>query len=759
MKFEAEVKFQREFFRSNEGFTIAMFKVVNSHNEETNLYEGENITITGAMPKINSDINYEIEGYFNDHPKYGTQIQLTSIKQVKLSSKAAIIAYLSSGIFKGIGKKTATNIVDTLGEDAIDKIIEGYEVLLEVPKMSIPKAKKLHAAVSFYESNQKIIVTLTELGFTLKQAVHLHEVYDVEVMNIIRNNPYDLLEEFENLSFKKIDQIALNSGIDVDDPVRIVSYAKYLIKNFCFRGGHTYILKEQLIELLLSELYEVSERKIIDCLDDAVSENQIYAYGNKWTVSLYEDSENKIKSFFKRQSVSKLDLNRNQIIRDVEQRLDLSFSSEQQNAIINVFENNTSIITGGPGTGKTTVLKGILEAYKIINDIDHHELMYQDDIALVAPTGRAAKRMSEITFMKASTIHRLLKWNMSSNEFAHNEDDPLSYKMVIIDEMSMIDLELFAALLSALTPMTRIVLIGDVDQLPSVGPGYVLNDLISSGEFAITMLERIYRQSEDSNIISVAHMIRRGIDDESIFKRTKDKAFIEVPAYQIMDTLEKVLKNAIDKKMSIESIQVLAPMYKGQNGIDEINKMMQNLFNPPEDIKRERTFNDVLFREGDRVILTKNMPDKNVFNGDLGYIKSYVHEDAKLKGIEVYFDIGLVQFTLSEFQNIKMAYAMSIHKSQGSEFKHVIMPISNEYSIMLKRKILYTGITRAKDTLTIIGSKDALVKGIKQIDSRIRQTNLVDKLIHDEIKETISGNDYSIVREVDMEGITPYDFM
>ena len=408
----------------------------------------------------------------------------------------------------------------------------------------------------------------------------------------------------------------------------------------------------------------------------------------------------------------------------LEQEMGICYNKDQKEAIICANTANFLVITGGPGTGKTTIMKAIIELYKRLNKYSNRDL--DDKIALLAPTGRAAKRMSEATFYKASTIHRFLKWNKDNDSFQVNEYNKSKVSFVLIDEASMIDTYLFSNLLKGLSVNTKIILVGDADQLPSVGPGQILHDIIASNMLDVCYLKELYRQGKDSNIISLAYDIRNNSLNKNIFNISDDLTFIECSDSDVLDEISNIA--SVYKDLSYKDFQVLAPMYKTINGIDNINNKLQNIFNKASKNKKSLTVGDYMLREGDKVIQLSNMPDDNVYNGDIGLISRIVLKPNK----EVYidFDGNVVKYTPSSFNKFRLAYAISIHKSQGSESDVVIIPLVKSFKKMLYRKLIYTGITRSKKSLFLIGDYKALELAVSNTSTDLRRTSLKDFLIN-----------------------------
>ncbi|MDD2435298.1 MAG: AAA family ATPase, partial [Bacilli bacterium] len=406
------------------------------------------------------------------------------------------------------------------------------------------------------------------------------------------------------------------------------------------------------------------------------------------------------------------------------------YNDKQKEAIIKALENNILIITGGPGTGKTTVINAIVELYSQVNELDYDTLTQK--IALLAPTGRASKRMSETTNLPAMTIHRFLKWNKETNSFAVNEYDKANSHLIIVDEVSMIDISLLDNLLKGLSKNIKLVLVGDYNQLPSVGPGQVLKDLIESDIVDTIHLDLLYRQDENSYINTLASEIKEDNLSEGFLETKSDYTFLECTNASLKHNIKNLCQQICDKGYDYKRVQVMAPMYYGENGIDNLNKELQEIFNPPHPDKREITFSDVVFRENDKVLQLVNMPDENVYNGDIGVIKSIIYANTsktKKNEIHIDFDGNIIKYTPKDFIKIKHAFIISIHKSQGSEFEVVIIPVCSSYKRMLYRKLIYTGITRTKKKLILIGEPSSFVYSVHNNNEYIRKTSLLDKIL------------------------------
>ena len=534
-----------------------------------------------------------------------------------------------------------------------------------------------------------------------------------------------MLDDLENLSFLKIDKIALSSGINPLDDKRLEALTYYVMQNLSFSSGDTYLSYDE-IKFQVSEFlnYEIDDNTLCFMLDNLVSSMKVIIIDDKYYLyDIYEAEYNicqKIKNLVnkKKDRYENLD----SLIKQLEDVDQISYNEEQVEAIKKSLDNNITIITGGPGVGKTTIIRAILNIYNIVNDYSHDMLI--NKVALLAPTGRAAKRMSEATNFPALTIHRFLKWNKETNEFQVNEYHKANVNLVIVDEASMIDINLLNNLFLGLKDNIKLVLVGDYNQLPSVGPGNILKDIIESNTVETVCLNHLYRQTEDSYIPVLSKEIK---DNElkNYLTRYDDYIFMDVDNEEIIPKLANVCEKLIKKGYNYYNTQIMAPMYAGVVGIDNLNHILQNIFNPKDSSKKEIKYGDQVFRVGDKVLQLQNMVDLNVFNGDIGIIEDITDE----KEIVINFDGNIVYYTIHDLANIKHGYVISIHKSQGSEFKLVIMILSNSFRRLLYRKLIYTGVTRAKSKLIIIGQSEAFEMGVKNVNEQVRKTLLKEKLV------------------------------
>ena len=722
--------YRRSIFKSDKGYVIGLFKVRETNDEALEEYVNQTITFTGYFHELNEDDTYILYGEAINHPRYGFQFQTNRYERIKPTGKDAIIEFLSSDLFPGVGEKLAKSIADTLGDNALDKILEDESSLYLVPKLTENKIKKIVNTLKKYEESHQVIAKLIDLGFSMREALSIYNEYKSNTMRIIDNNIYQIAYNVSDISFLKIDKAANLLDIDRADDRRVKAATLYVMKNLIYQNGDSYLNKEVIINNV-NKFLEIDYNnydnifKELEDMDYIVIDGKDYYLEEIWqaeaniTERIYDMAKKMPKKYN----------NLENLLLELEKINDIKYNDEQKKAIIKALENNILIITGGPGTGKTTIIKAITELYQHVNKLDYDE--FTSRLALLAPTGRASKRMSESTFLPASTIHRFLKWNKDTLEFMVNEDNKSDAELVIVDEVSMIDINLFDSLLKGLKRNVKMILVGDYDQLPSVGPGNLLKDLICSDVIDVVHLKHLYRQDEDSYIINLAYEIKDGAISENYLNTYNDYTFLKCSANHIKSNLKRLCEKVIEKGYDYKRLQILAPMYKGENGIDNLNKELQEIFNPNSKEKREIKSGNVIFREHDKILQLVNMPDENVFNGDIGVIKYIKYGNtSKSKKDEIYvdFDGNLVKYTPKDFAKIKHGFIISIHKSQGSEFEMVIMPMAHSYRRMLYKKLVYTGVTRAKKKLILIGEPDAFALSVQNNHEYIRNSKLLEKI-------------------------------
>lgn len=711
-------QYRRSLFEGDNGYIVGLFKVSDT-SMEFNDYIGQTLTFTGYFHELNENDLYNFYGDFVSHVKYGEQFSVSNYERLKPKEKDAIVEFLASGLFKGIGEKKAEKIVKVLGEDTLNIILEHPENLLLIPTMTKKQVDLLHDTLVEYEYSYQTILYLNDLGFNTKDSMKIYNKYKTNTREVVDEDIYQLIA-IKDITYQKLDRIALAHGYDLFDDRRIKASILYVMNELCFLNGHSYLLLEDIYKYTQTLIKKVIDKELfINNLNSLVTDLKIVIEQERYYLMDLYESEQNISDRIKHLLIAPDNKVKNidDRINELEELSNIKYNNDQLDAIKKAILKNFLVITGGPGTGKTTIIKAIVDLYQNIYNLDIKDL--NEKVALLAPTGRASKRISESTNLPAMTIHRFLKWNKETDKFAINEYNKSEVELVIVDEASMIDISLFNHLLNGIKVNTAIVMVGDSNQLPSVGPGQILNDIISANIANIVELNYLYRQKEGSHITDLAYEINSGHIDFASIK--DDAVFIESTSLDIVEQLTQIC--TMDKFEDIKKFQVLVPMYKGKNGIDNLNLVLQNIYNPKISNKNEIKTGDNIYRVGDKVIQLTNMPDENVFNGDIGIITSITKKE-----IIIDFDSNVVRYTPGSFKNFKLGYAISIHKSQGSEFDTVILPVCDEYSKMLYRKLYYTAVTRSKKKLYIVGSKMALSRAVLNTSADVRRTTLCEKL-------------------------------
>ena len=732
MKTYIKGNFRKSIFTSDKGYIIGLFKVRETNSDIIKDSVNKTITFTGYFHELNEDDIYIFYGEEVNHPRYGFQFQVSEYERVKPEDKDGVIEFLSSDLFPGVGEKLATQIVEILGDDALEKIINDPMILNLVPKLSSKKANSIYNNLIKYEESHITIVYLTELGFSMKDALTIYNTYKNKTKEKIEHDIFSLIDDNEDLNFTKIDEISKKLNIEPDDERRIKACIIYIMKKMCYSNGDTYLSIDEILKNVSNYLkleidFEEFEYYMFKLVEERkiIRKNEYYYLIELWEAEEYVAEKIVMLASKEPTKYNKID----NYIEGLEKFSGITYNPKQKEAIKKALENNILIITGGPGTGKTTIIKAITDLYSDINKLDYEGLT--DKLCLLAPTGRASKRMSESTHLPAMTIHRFLKWNKETGEFGINEYNKDYSHLIIIDEVSMIDINLFHNLLKGLTDNIKLILVGDYNQLPSVGPGNVLKELIDSEIIDTVHLDLLYRQDENSYINTLALEIKNNDLSENYLEKKSDYNFLTCSGESIKNNLKKICSQVIEKGYDYKRLQLMAPMYHGENGIDNLNKELQSIFNPEDENKKELNLGDITYRENDKILQLVNMPDENIYNGDIGVIKDIVYSNKSKSGkneIHIDFDGNLVSFTPKDFNKFKHGYIISIHKSQGSEFEMVIMPICNSYRRMLYRKLIYTGITRAKKKLILLGEANAFKFSVTNNVEYIRKTSLLEKI-------------------------------
>lgn len=690
------------------------------------------ITVTGAMPGVQCGETLEITGDWVVNPKYGTQFKVTHVKSTLPSSIHGIRKYLGSGLVPGIGKHFANKIVDHFGAETLTIISEESARMREIPGIGAGRAKSIKAAWEEQQAIREVMLFLQTYGVSSARCVRLVKQYGNEAKTILENEPYRVAREIDGIGFKTADQIALNLGFGNDSPKRLDAGLLFSLEEL-ESEGHTCVPRRLWVEHA-TQLLDTAETNIETRVAHLIDAKDVVAVDDGHRIQLPNShrAETTIAEVISRSLKSKSSLPPIKVdaaIQWAQEKASFSFAEEQEEAIRTGLTEKVSIITGGPGTGKTTILRALVQivsAKKV-------------DVLLAAPTGRAAQRMSEATGGFAQTIHRLLKFEPHNGRFAHNDSNPLKTQFIIVDESSMLDARLAAALFRAIPQNAHIMLVGDVNQLPSVGAGNVLKDLIESKAVPVTRLQKIFRQNEESSIIATAYNVLNGakgtpylLDSTEELGTQFDLQFIKAPeAEECLRVVEFLCKQFIPNKLkrnALRDTQVLAPMHRGVVGISNINTTLQDALNTN---KNGFTLGAYKYCIGDKIIQNRNNYDLNIYNGDIGTIESIDFDNSTL---QIQFDSESVEMTRSDLLDVSLAYAISVHKSQGSEYPIVIIPLVKGHFMMLQRNLLYTALTRGKQKIFIVGDPVAYFMAVKNADPAQRFTDLKEKLL-----EAISG--------------------
>lgn len=701
------------FENEENGYTVAKIK-----------YNKEIVTIVGCIPFINMSQNLKLYGQWVNHNQFGKQFKVENCEEILPSTIDGVEKYLSSGVILGIGPVTAKKIVEKFGEQTLDILDNNIERLREIEGIGDKKIEIIYESYSKQREVKNIMIFLQSYGVTPNQCVKIYNRFGSEAINIVKDNPYILTEEISGIGFKTADKIARNMGVAKDSPYRIQSGIKYVVNEYCALGN-TYMPKTKLIEeaakvLTLSE--ELINKNILDCaIDNKIKVELIDNKEGVFSIPYYYCELGITKKLltlaFSNYEVIKIDIDAE--VEEFEKENKITFAESQKEAIKGIVDNGVEVITGGPGTGKTTIIKCILQIFEKAGM----------SVAMGAPTGRAAKRMTESTGRESKTIHRLLELGFGAGEedsmiFSKDEESPLDCDVLIIDEASMIDVVLMNSLLKALSIGTRLIVVGDVDQLPSVGPGNVLKDIIDSKCVKVVRLKEIFRQAQESLIVVNAHKINNG-EMPTLNEKDRDFYFIKEENQEfILNTLIELINTRLPKFNSgwnkMQHIQILSPMKKGVLGVENLNIKLQQILNPKSKTKGEKIYRDTIFRVGDKVMQTKNNYSLKwrrisgmgegegigVFNGDMGYIEFVDEEEDTLSVI--FDEERRVIYEHSNLDELDLAYAITIHKSQGSEFPVIVMPLFMGAPLLMNRNLLYTAITRAKQMVVLTGSVKAL---------------------------------------------------
>ena len=719
----------------------------NGYTVMTLMAEGEEVTCVGMCKGLGQGENISAEGEYIEHPVYGRQFKIQTYETVAPTDRAGMERYLGSGAIRGVGEALAARIVKKFGDDTFRIIEEEPERLAEVKGISERKAQEIAVQMEEKKDLREALVYLQQYGISNTLAVKIYNTYGMEMYSVMRENPYRLAEDVSGVGFRIADEIAGRIGIHTDSDYRIRSGILYTLLQ-AVGEGHCFLPLELLLHRA-AELLGVSEENIRPQVDNLIMDRKLVAKGDAVFAASYYYAELNCANMLRNLNIPMLEAEnlpaQDMAIRKRLERMAENLSMEldelQLKAVEESIKNGLFILSGGPGTGKTTTINMIIRYFE-------SEGM---DIFLAAPTGRAAKRMTEATGFEAKTIHRLLELNSALSDddtrrasFERNQENPLEADVVIIDEMSMVDIQLFQALLKAILPGTRLILVGDVDQLPSVGPGQVLRDLMNSEAFPMVTLEKIFRQAGESDIVVNAHRINKG-EQIALDNKSRDFFLLERNDVNVIyKHMIQLIREMLPKYVNATpfDIQVLTPMRKGSLGCETLNGILQRYLNPADPHKKEHSYGNTVFREGDKVMQIKNnyqleweivgrynIPiDKGmgVFNGDMGRV---LEINETMSTLLVEFDDGRrVNYPFSGLEELELSYAITIHKSQGSEYPAVILPLLGGPRMLFNRNLLYTGITRARNCVTILGSSETVRNMIDNVSENRRYTALESRI-------------------------------
>jgi exodeoxyribonuclease V alpha subunit len=759
------------FYNDENAYGIIKVEATESSYTSTLFGMQELVTVVGYFPRFSKGDHIRFYGEKAMHPTYGEQFKASSYERFSDISIEGLIDYLSSDLFKGIGEKTAVSIVETLGKDAINKIIQDKDVLDDVPRLSANAKENLYKGLIEHKANEQTLIKLYGYGISSKMALKIMRFYKERTMQILEENPYKMIDDIEGIGFERADLIAQKLGFTRDHPLRIKAMILYLLKYIIYQQGHTIIPKEAFIQLALSRLSKQDDRldetNVISHIEALIKENKVVDLEDYYTTRTIFNAEREITVKLKTLVSQKNAVDTSKIhtlIERFENEENIHYDQRQKEAIIEALKNRVMILTGGPGTGKTTVIKGLIDVYYRYYDLKKPSFSERSFIHLIAPTGKAAKRMQESTGAFALTIHRFLGYSFDGT-FMHDKYHLVEGNLFIVDEASMIDVFLAAQLLQSLPDYAHLIIVGDDAQLPSVGPGEFLKDLIESNQIKTLKLNYIHRQKQDSSIIAFANAIRDGKLPSDAFDSYDDRYMLKETQSGYKKRLQSIIDYFINLGYDLhKDIQVLIPMYKGLVGIDETNQFLQATYNHQETSIDH--FNR-LYKVGDKILQLTNQIEDGVMNGDQGEV---IELDTEKKVVTARFDETIVEYSFKDLNNITHAYAMSIHKAQGSEYKIVIVPFYKAHSIMLKRKLIYTAITRAKEKLIMLGDLDKLSYSVTHLEEGrlTRLKALLAALENDQ--EPSKPKEASIHKIHDksipfdtlgeaLNGLTPYDFL
>ena len=777
------------FFKSPDSF----YRVLLIQITKTNLkWHQDQIVVTGNFGEMDSNRDYRFLGHLIHHPKYGDQFKAISYSNDTPTSRKGLVAYLSGKDFPGVGEQTAKKVVDQLGENLIEVVLSRPQILNSLG-ISARQAKSIHDGIENNDGIEQIIIGLNSYGFGSRLASTIFNHYHEKTLQVIQRDPYRLVKDVRGVNFKKADQIAKKIGITQNSPARLRAGLLTALRQLTEENGDVYTTTQSLMERSLSLLNQetdetISGDELAHQLVNLAKQHQLVGDGSHvYLNQLYRDEWTIAQNLARLQNhASKRHFSNRQIqagIRRVERRLHINYDDSQVRALEMSVNHPLFLLSGGPGTGITTIIVGIVFLFADLNHLSLDLNQYHDrpyPVLLAAPTGRAAKRMNESTHLPASTIHRLLGLNSYDQDSNHDPvTKELAGQILIIDEMSMVDTELFRLLVDSVPNGMKVILVGDKDQLPSVGPGQVFSDLLSSKTIPKLGLTTIHRQSANSTIIPLAHCIRKGRLPRNFTDHEPDRSFIACTSAQLGSVIRQIVTIAKQKGFNSTDMQVLAPMYRGEAGINHLNAIIQEIMNPLRPGQQQIEARGMFYRVGDKVLQLVNSPENDIFNGDIGQIVGLQIDSRGRKSrdkITIAFDQSEVTYKRDQWGQITLAYCTSIHKAQGSEFKMVILPMVPQYYLMLKRNLLYTAVSRASKALVLIGDYNSFEECVEN-ESINRNTTLASRLrtLMKPGKRQLSDSgpkppvnhvltvsliqSHQIDPMIGMKGISPFDFM
>ncbi len=706
---------------SSETIRAILDRIIYYNNENAYLIAsfdggGKNFTAVGYLHDPRDGEEYSLSGSWSTHTKYGKQFTINSYETHLPSSEVGIEQYLSSGLIKGIGPSLAERIVDMFGKNTLDILNHHPEQLMKVEGIGRKKYAAISGALAGMKEMQETLVFLKSHGITTGIAIRLYKTYGKIVVEILKTNPYQIIDDVVGIGFQTADTIAKKMGVQEESIYRLTAGVRFVLDDACKSGGHCFLPKEELAERS-AVLLNVDEAKVERAVHSAIETGYLIGEGDVVSpLKLFEAESYSAKKLAQLLHKGERPLDKKKLyaaLDHIEHRHHIEFAEKQRLAVVSAVLNPITILTGGPGTGKTLSVNGMIEL------ADELGMQY----VLCAPTGRAAKRLSEVSEREAKTIHRLLEFDPNSGQFRRNDNDPIEADMVIVDEVSMVDTQLFASLLAAMKPEAQLVLVGDVDQLPSVGPGQVLRDLIDSKSLSTIRLDTIFRQAERSSIISNSHKINHGGEPEF----ADDFQFIDAETpEQIQNHIIGLCSTVLPQNYQYDpftDIQVLSPMNNTPSGVKELNKKLQQVLNGRSSICWQG--NERKFLHSDKVMQIRNNYEKEVYNGDIGKVIGVDKEEGRLF---VNFYGKDIEYSFNDLDELVLSYATTIHKSQGNEFNAVVIPLSMSHFIMLQRNLIYTAITRAKQRIFLVGQRKALAIAINNANTRQRNTQMMRRL-------------------------------